>query len=592
MADMPITDTNILGVSFKRGLSKNLPTSSKNIKDGTFYLTTDTHRLYIGQKTGSETNLVELNKSITIVKALSDLPLHGETGVNDLLKDYVGQFYYVQTLNILCVVIKEEKEGKDPVYKWQQINPDTTLASSLDNTAVAVSDNTATITSTVADSKGNSSKGIHKVKGGTNITITQDPNEDGYTISSTNTNTTYSLGTNTTSKETDPPSEEKDLTTKIILTSSNNNKDEIQITTSDDAYSELKATANDGTIDFNLKVNNMYNTGFSSGYGDSNTGFKFEVTDGAGSKPASIDPIIKYGSGTTTDVHFNSGIATLDVYTKEQTDTAIKSALQTADAMTFKGVLDLKREGTEEPPVYKVILQGAEPETVITSANKGDTYKVGKEGTYFGHLCKIGDLLIAKEDGLNSSTISSKDKWYYIPSGDDEIINTAVSGNDTFQITSSARNVIGAHTLKTPDSQTGDVVINRVGSEQTELIQTIDHKTYSSPANNTPSDQTPISSTLNTETSFTAITGIQTSNGHVTGYTTQTLNNNVKYSINSVNHKASVSNNNQSLSIGPVITDTNGGTIPLTRLNIQTETLKFTAQNANNVNINLVWGEF
>lgn len=590
MADMPTTDTNILGVSFKRGLSKNLPTST-NIKDGTFYLTTDTHRLYIGQKTAdSKTDLVELNKSITIVKALSDLPLHGETGVNDLLKDYVGQFYYVQTLNILCVVIKEEKEGKDPVYKWQQINPDTTLASSLDNTAVAVSDNTATITSTVADSKGNSSKGIHKIKGGTNITITQDTNEDGYTISSTN--TTYSLGTNTTSKETDPPSEEKDLTTKIILTSSNNNKDEIQITTSDDAYSELKATANDGTIDFNLKVNNMYNTGFSSGYGDSNTGFKFEVTDGAGSKPASIDPIIKYGSGTTTDVHFNNGIATLDVYTKEQTDTAIGTALQTADAMTFKGVLDLKREGTEEPPVYKVILQGAETETIITSANKGDTYKVGKEGTYFGHLCKIGDLLIAKEDGLNSSTISSKDKWYYIPSGDDEIINTAVSGNDTFQITSSARDVIGAHTLKTPDSPTGDVVINRVGSEQTELIQTIDHKTYSSPANKTPSDQDPISSTLNTQTSFTAITGIETSNGHITGYTTQTLNNNVKYQINNVNHKASVSNNNQSLSIGPVITDTNGGTIPLTRLNIQTETLKFTAQNTNNVNINLVWGEF
>ena len=201
MADMPTTDTNILGVSFKRGLSKNLPTSSKNIKDGTFYLTTDTHRLYIGQKTDSETNLIELNKSITIVNALSNLPLHGETGVNDSLKDYVGQFYYVQSLNILCVVVKEEKEGQNPVYKWKQINPDTTLAPNEDNTTVEVSNNIATITSIVADSKANSSKGIHKVKGGTNITITQDTNEDGYTISSTN--TTYSLGTNTTSKEND-----------------------------------------------------------------------------------------------------------------------------------------------------------------------------------------------------------------------------------------------------------------------------------------------------------------------------------------------------------------------------------------------------
>lgn len=584
MADMPTTDTNILGVSFKRGLSKNLPTSSENIKDGTFYLTTDTHRLYIGQKTGSETNLVELNKSITIVNALSNLPLHGETGVNDSLKDYVGQFYYVQSLNILCVVVKEEKEGQNPVYKWKQINPDTTLAPNEDNTTVKVSNNIATITSTVADSKANTSTGKHTVKGGTNITISTDT--DGYIISSTDTNTTYDLGTNTTSTA--------DSTAKIILTSSNpSSTDTIQITTSDDDHSELKATANNGTINFDLKVDNMYNTGFSSGYGDGNTGFKFEVADGAGPQSASIDPIITYGSGTTTDVHFNSGTATLDVYTKTQTDNAIKSALQTADAMTFKGVLDLKREGTEEPPVYKVILQGAEPETVITSANKGDTYKVGKEGTYFGHLCKIGDLLIAKEDGLNSSTISSKDKWYYIPSGDDEIINTAVSGNDTFQITSSARNVIGAHTLKIPDSPTGDVVINRVGSEQTELIQTIDHKTYSSPTDETPSDQDPISSTLNTETSFTAITGIETSNGHITGYTTQTLNNNIKYSINSVDHNIDTTTfSNQQMSIGPVITDTNGGTIPLTRLNINTETLKFEKETQNDIRINLVWGEF
>jgi hypothetical protein len=41
-------------VYFKRGMQKDLPTS--NIVDGAFYLTQDTHRLYVGQASSSEAN--------------------------------------------------------------------------------------------------------------------------------------------------------------------------------------------------------------------------------------------------------------------------------------------------------------------------------------------------------------------------------------------------------------------------------------------------------------------------------------------------------------------------------------------------------
>lgn len=87
-------------VAFKRGPQANLPASAV---DGVFYLTSDTNRLYVGQGT----NLVELNKSITVVATIDDLP------TSDIAN---GQFYYVSGSNILCVYNGTQ---------WVQINPDT-----------------------------------------------------------------------------------------------------------------------------------------------------------------------------------------------------------------------------------------------------------------------------------------------------------------------------------------------------------------------------------------------------------------------------------------------------------------------------------
>ena len=104
-------------VLFKRGLQANLPKS--NIIDGAFYLTTDTNRLYVG----NNTELVELNKSITVVESVKDLP---KTGVE------VGQFYYIAGENLhagasdangnILAVVTSIVNG---VPNWTQVNPDT-----------------------------------------------------------------------------------------------------------------------------------------------------------------------------------------------------------------------------------------------------------------------------------------------------------------------------------------------------------------------------------------------------------------------------------------------------------------------------------
>lgn len=117
-------------VMFKRGLQSALLNADGSAKitvaDGSFYLTTDTNRLYVGN--GSD--IVELNKSITVVDTVQDLP---KSGVE------VGQFYYIKGSstgnpgtddngntrtrvgNILAVVT--EVQGGVPT--WVQVNPDT-----------------------------------------------------------------------------------------------------------------------------------------------------------------------------------------------------------------------------------------------------------------------------------------------------------------------------------------------------------------------------------------------------------------------------------------------------------------------------------
>lgn len=129
-------------VKFKRGQQKDLFSFVNNeitikngvtVDDGTFYLTTDTDRLFIGKQDGNKTKLVELNKSITVVDTFAELELLTEANTD------VGQFYYikggagedlenVQNGNILavCTGFKTTTDnGGNRLAKFVQVNPDT-----------------------------------------------------------------------------------------------------------------------------------------------------------------------------------------------------------------------------------------------------------------------------------------------------------------------------------------------------------------------------------------------------------------------------------------------------------------------------------
>ena len=117
-------------VMFKRGTQSSLnnliasvAATSASFAEGSFYLTTDTDRLYVAQST---TELVELNKSITTVSSVTEL---NNIPYADVA---LGQFYYISpgggdgsniaNGNILAVCTGKAGDGKPT---WTQINPDT-----------------------------------------------------------------------------------------------------------------------------------------------------------------------------------------------------------------------------------------------------------------------------------------------------------------------------------------------------------------------------------------------------------------------------------------------------------------------------------
>lgn len=125
-------------VGFLRGSQANLNTlmtGKTGIKEGSFYLTNDTNRLYFGK---SATELVALNEGVITVAAIADLPSGAD------LSNEIGHFYYATAENILCVYNGSQ---------WVQINPDTDTQVSSVNTAVVVAENAATATTTLKFSR-------------------------------------------------------------------------------------------------------------------------------------------------------------------------------------------------------------------------------------------------------------------------------------------------------------------------------------------------------------------------------------------------------------------------------------------------------
>lgn len=527
-------------VGFKLGTQAKvdalLKTPGTLVVEGSFYLTSDTHRLYIGQKaTAEDTNaqLFPVNEGVITVANVADLP-----NVSEADKPvYAGRFYYVTNGNILCVY-----SGKS----WVQINTntDTTISSH------SYSIKGGTITDKIGLSSGANKDATFTVTGangvqitgtGTTLTITGDK----YSLSST-------VASNKATVKLDSANTTND--TSVVLAGGDN------VTITQDANTkEVTIKSN------NTKLTSL--TGAAAAEGFTVTG---NNSDGSKATAATINPQIKVGKTTQPVAKFINGTATLDVYSTKDIDDKMKAL----NAMVYKGTLGKK--GTVQ----------ALPTTNICI---GDTYLAAEDVTINEHTVHTGSLIIARGTEDASGFITTETLVW-------DIVESTKDSDTQYKFQTIAGG-IKLHASTGPDA--GQLVINggtdvavASASSDASLNQTltVNHKAVT----RADSADTALSQTKNASTDVTVITGVTTSaTGHVTGVKTKKIT-----LVDSNTKLTSVSNSVTATSNIATVTSTVKGTLgtgaetkATGAFTVASTSMTVTGSN-NQVNIDLTWGTF
>ena len=455
-------------------LNKYLPDSSDTNKgkaeEGAFYLTTDTHRLYVGRKVSTVPNPnpykvaegdvypEEVSTGIATVASTGQLAQAATGGAA-----HDGDFYYIKDSNVLAVY--EENEDGTSGGSWQQINSPTGIG----NFSVTVASNTPQdnlefnndAAEYVRVTESIQPLGIAEattsnfwLKAGDNITLKPSTNNRVIEISSANSQSTLSVINSTADTNKAPVilSDNINLDTKVSFigasdttteasykynvstdTSVNSQKTYYTRTGTDPNYTYTEVTnptGNPSTSSYYERENIITITGpgvqgtnitalGTAGDSTTQSGFNvaIQVKNGAtntdasrmlGENKSKLDPVIVIGKNSTIETKFHGGKANLDVYSADEVDTKISQSITNALQVT-------------DALHYKGLVGN------ITDLNNldngttsiGDVYKASAVFAYNGITIKVGDLLIAKGDeyAISSDTSVNTSKTYYTRSG-------------------------------------------------------------------------------------------------------------------------------------------------------------------------------
>lgn len=376
-------------IGFKLGLESALTSSSFTAQNGVFYLTSDTHRLFIGDKDG---NVCPINQGVITVSSLPD-----STGV------IPGQFYYLTGSNILATFNGTQ---------WVHINPDTQVTK-LEHAATA-GNNSATIKTTVTQEGGthsNTSVVSNNVviKGANDIVVTVDPATDTITL----TDADYSFSTTGSENDVkfnlvrDPADGDAAVEDTVTFKGSNGI----------DVSQNGKVITIDATDAMSsASQNSIASAAFSN---RATNGFDLTLKRQSGqtiTADAHLDPVVKYGN-TATEAHYNAGVATLSVYTIAEVDEKVKNALQNFNALTYKGTV-----GT-----------GGTVTTLPTSqVQNGDVYMSNGYFTKDGSTIAAGTLFIAQGNEGTDGYLTSVN-WTHVENYNTDTI-TKVSTDADYTI--------------------------------------------------------------------------------------------------------------------------------------------------------------
>lgn len=215
-------------LGFTSGLQSDLNALIANgqATEGVFYLTTDTHRLYIGRtitaeggSSVSKTIPIPVNEGIQTVDviAVPNPNPQNKTGLPSFDDVQAGEFYYVAESNVLCIYNGSQ---------WVQINPDTNIDTQVTSSSVSssteyqITEDTAVVAGkTYYERSGSSEPYSYTVKSG--IAANANPHSLGY-YEPYRIKYTLSIGQTTVNKTTNQntDSQPSAITTSFYINSS------------------------------------------------------------------------------------------------------------------------------------------------------------------------------------------------------------------------------------------------------------------------------------------------------------------------------------------------------------------------------------
>ena len=579
-------------VLFKRGLQKDVPVTS-GAAYGTFYLTTDTHRLYCGNSTGGADLL---SQAVIMVDCVSKTS--GKNSLEDQPKSE-GQFYYVKESNILAVYTGSG---------YVQINPDTKLEGAEFSYGSGSTPGVVTVSMDFSQTSASGVK-VNNITSTSNIGFQAADN-----ISLTTADSTDSDGHKIKVLKFTGQRLTLDAENKAIKLGN----ESIKFVGA--GHATVSADASKGTITIGTdRIPDIHVTGgamtVAVGSDANKTGFEISAalkrTETAGDvdiRKASLDPIIKYGGSGTLSEHFKNGTATLSVYSKSEVDTAITKAKEAMNAMTYKGTVggttnDHGTAGTALP---------------TSDVSVGDTYIAYAPITIGNTTYPLGTMIIATSKYTGSDANGAGEVNGKIPAG--SIVWSAVKTTDTdtnYHLNAITNGIdLESSKIGGGNDTTGRLVIAAgndmvVSSQATDggsgegkyKIQTITvkHQDFTTATGITTTEANNVTQGFNSDLTFTVFdpTTLTVDNGHITQLLTKTVtvkDSNVK--------KVDVGATTKTVANGTGVTvkttvTTGAGSAEISKeanLALTSTSLEIAkvgeAASTGEVSINLVWGTF
>ena len=557
-------------VLFKRGLQSALPST---VIDGAFYLTTDTHRLYVGQGTTP----VLLNQTVQFVNSIAELTAKSaDWTTEELKKAHEHDLYYVlpgagdasntQGGNILAVWCYDKTEKK---YAWVQINPDhNTFVTDMKQYVSAVN-NVATVRTTLTQNDGEAAKAVQFTVTGSGNTIDVNGADGNITLKGD----TYTLSR--------PTNGEIKLSSALGQAASS-----VKLVAGANVTIENNAS-NANQID--ISAHDTTNTSAVLSL-DANGKLTVKVNDSdGGNVTASTENItMKYGSAGNLTAPIGG---TLNVYSKADIDGMFKDL----NGLTYVGTVG--SNGTYTMGTDFKVYNGS---TAINVHN-GDMFLVAGDVKYGTDAnAHKGDLLIAT--GTETDGVLSSITWTYVPSGDDAKLDTtydfdgdATSNSMTFRAVSSLdgdQGVVGKISFKAGTASTVSSVVSGTTTDKNEQLEvTVGHAAVDH------TDATGSAIDLNESAEMNVITGVTVNTeGHVTQVTTSKVSA-PRYTLGAApSLVASTAGVQTAVTIKQGIRLGAGEIIPQTvGYRLQSDSLKVsvvTNDGKQNVQIDCVWGDF